>query len=192
MQIVDNETDQPELRIIKTARNEQAINEAVEQGYWPLVKPVIASPDIRVKFAVSQNNVTGKITVAHDYRDPIMFRPNEPLVKSSQQSQEEIHSPIFRFLNAKDIAPLVNEEITAIDWTYYYPYHFESPFAAYLIPKDLQIGETVFLEDLIEDFVGGSWNQGDKRRSSSCKAVWDGKEFILQYDINMFNQPVLG
>jgi hypothetical protein len=181
MQIVDNKTDQHELRIIKTARNEQAINEAVEQGYWPLVKPVIPSPDIRVKFAVSQNNITGKIAVANDYRDPNMFRPNEPLIKSSQQSQEEIDSPIFSFLNAKDIDPPVMEQVTAIDWTYYYPYHFESPFAAYLVPKDLQIDETVFLEDLIEDVIGSSWNQGDAYRLKGCKAVWDGKGFVLQY-----------
>ena len=25
-----------------------------------------------------------------------------------------------------------------IDYSFYYPYHFDSPFAAYLIPKDLQ------------------------------------------------------
>lgn len=181
MQIVDNGTDQPEFRIIKTARNEQAINEAVEQGYWPLVKPVISSPDIKVKFAVSQNKTTGKITVANDYRDPIMFRPVEPVGEMSQQKQEKLGSSILSFLKGKDPAPRVNEEATAIDWTYYYPYHFESPFAAYLVPKDLQIGETVFLEDLIEDVIGGSWNQGDKRRLTSCKAVWDGKEFVLQH-----------
>jgi hypothetical protein len=192
MQIVDNETNQPELRIIKTARNEQAINKAVEQGYWPLVKPVIPSPDIKVKFAVSQNKTTGRITVAHDYRDPIMFRPIEPVGEISEEKPETLVSSIFRFLKGKELVPPVNEEATAIDWTYYYPYHFESPFAAYLIPKDLRIDETVFLEDLIEDVIGGSWNQGDKRRLSSCKAVWDGKEFILQYDINMYNQPVLG
>lgn len=141
MQIVDNETDQPELRIIKTARTEQAINDAVEQGYWPLVKPVIPSPDIRVKFAVSQHKTTGKITVANDYRDPIMFRPTEPVGEMSQQKQEKLGSSIFRFLKAKDPAPRINEEVTAIDWTYYYPYNFESPFAAYLIPKDLHVGE---------------------------------------------------
>ncbi|WP_224485409.1 hypothetical protein [Robertkochia aurantiaca] len=25
-----------------------------------------------------------------------------------------------------------------IDWTYYYPYRFENPFAAYLIPPDIK------------------------------------------------------
>ena len=53
---------------------------------------------------------------------------------------------------------------TVIDWTFYYPYNFESPFAAYLIPADLKKGERVFVEDLIEDIVAGIWNQGDAYR----------------------------
>lgn len=48
--------------------------------------------------------------------------------------------------------------IEAIGWTYYYPYQFKLPFAAYLVPKDIQIGERVILTDLIEDFVGARWN----------------------------------
>src|SRR4051794_20008461 len=43
---------------------------------------------------------------------------------------------------------------TVIEWTYYYPHNFNSPFAAYLLPKDIKIGERVFIEDLIEDFIG--------------------------------------
>ena len=45
------------------------------------------------------------------------------------------------------------------------------PFAAYLIPRDLKAGERVFVEDLIEDFVGGEWNQGDVLRLDSCEAI---------------------
>jgi len=71
-----------------------------------------------------------------------------------------------------------------IDWTFYYPYSFKSPFAAYLIPKDIQIGERVFLEDLIEDYVGTSWNQGDTYRLESCEAIWNGSDLdILNEDI---------
>ena len=69
-----------------------------------------------------------------------------------------------------------------IDWTYYYPYTFQSPYAAYLIPKDIQIGERVFIEDLIEDFVGSSWNQGDTYRLDGCEAIWNGIDFEIQYD----------
>ena len=69
---------------------------------------------------------------------------------------------------------------TIIDWTLYYPYNFESPFAAYLIPPDLEKGESVLVEDLIEDIVGSVWNQGDAYRLESCEAIWNGEDLIIQ------------
>ncbi|MFA6246253.1 MAG: hypothetical protein WC615_04890 [Mucilaginibacter sp.] len=134
------------LRIIKTARSEAAINAAVKEGYWPLVKPVVPSPQIKSKYSVVQNTTTGEIKVVHDYRENTW--------------------------GDKNLA-------TVIDFTYYYPHHFESPFAAYLIPSDIVIGETVWLSDLIEDIVSGNWNQGDTFRLKSCEATWNGKDFII-------------
>ena len=74
------------------------------------------------------------------------------------------------------------EFITVIDWTFYYPHSFKSPFAAYLIPKDIVIGERVFIEDLIEDYIGARWNQGDTYRLESCEAIWNGTDLEIQYD----------
>ncbi len=70
----------------------------------------------------------------------------------------------------------------AIDFTFCYPHSFPSPFAAYLIPKDLAKGEHVLLEDLIEDFVAQRWNQGDAWRLKSCEAIWTGSDFEILYD----------
>jgi hypothetical protein len=67
-----------------------------------------------------------------------------------------------------------------IDFTYYYPHHFESPYAAYLIPADIKVNEHVWINDLIEDVVGQMWNQGDCYRLPSCEAIWDGKDLVLQ------------
>lgn len=172
MQNTNSDKEQKELRIIRTARTEQAINEAVEQGYWPLVKPVVPSPDIKVKYAVKQDKVTGKVTVVNDYR-----LADIPLVEPLM--------PELLGWNKID----VDSEVV-IGWTYYYPYHFESPFAAYLVSSDLGIGEVVMLEDVIEDLVGDEWNQGDTYRLASCEAVWDGKEFILKYDTDVRNMVV--
>mgnify|MGYP001199613679 CR=1 FL=1 len=69
-----------------------------------------------------------------------------------------------------------------IDFTFYYPYVWENPFAAYLIPQDLVAGERVYLEDLIEDYVGLQWNQGDVYRLEGCEAIWNGQSFEVQYD----------
>lgn len=82
------------------------------------------------------------------------------------------------------------KEITS--WIYYYPHSFPNPYAAYLIPKDIQIGERVFIEDLIEDFIGAAWNQGDKYRLPSCEAIWDGKDLIIQYDPNKNRRDFVG
>ncbi|RVU01269.1 hypothetical protein EOD41_04695 [Mucilaginibacter limnophilus] len=153
----ENNTDNS-IRVVKTARNKEAINEAAAQGFWPLVKPVIPSPNIKSKFAVLQDKETGKINVVNDYRQ----------------------LPITLNMPGNHPPPVASNAV--IDWTFYYPYQFESPFAAYLIPHDIQVGETVFLEDLIEDVVGISWKQGDAYRLKSCKAVWDGRKFVLQHE----------
>jgi hypothetical protein len=81
---------------------------------------------------------------------------------------------------------------TVIGFTYYYPHHFESPFAAYLVPKDLQINERVFIEDLIDDLVGASWNQGDKYRLSSAEAIWNGQDLIIQFKEDLTSSTITG
>jgi hypothetical protein len=134
-------------RVIKTARTEKSINDAVREGFWPLVKKVERSPVIQTKFAVYQNRNTGEIEVVGDYRCR-----REP------------------------------EFDVVIDWTKYYPYSFPGPYAAYLIPKDVEVGERVLLEDVIEDLIGSRWNQGSCYRLKTCFAVWNGNDFDLEYD----------
>lgn len=134
-------------RVIKTGRTEEAINDAVGEGFWPLVKKVERSPDICTKYAVLQNRNTGKIKVVGDYR---CF--GEP------------------------------EFDVVIEWTMYYPYNFPEPYAAYLLPKDIEVWERVVLEDVIEDLIGHTWNQGSCYRLESCLAVWNGTDFDLEYD----------
>lgn len=69
-----------------------------------------------------------------------------------------------------------------INWTYYYPHSFPLPYAAYLVPADIEAGEKVWIDDLIEDLVGGQWNQGNVYRLESAEATWDGKDFQIEYD----------
>ena len=66
-----------------------------------------------------------------------------------------------------------------IPWNFRYPYSWPLPYAAYLIPPDLAVGEEVVLADLIEDVVGAAWNQGDRYRLESCRARWTGTGFEL-------------
>jgi hypothetical protein len=147
------------LRVIKTARDEESINEAARNGFKPLMKKIIPSDEIRSKYAVFQHKETGEIEVIGDYRGGLR--------------------------NHNDYAKV-------IDWTFYYPYSFTSPFAAYLIPQDIQVGERIFLEDLIEDYVGLAWNQGNASRLKSCDAIWNGSDLEIQYDPTIHRRQVVG
>jgi hypothetical protein len=69
-----------------------------------------------------------------------------------------------------------------IDWTFYYPYKYERPYSAYLVPSDIQVGEKVILQDIIEDLVEMSSNQGNVYRLESCIATWNGTDFVFDYD----------
>jgi hypothetical protein len=74
----------------------------------------------------------------------------------------------------------------------YYPYSFPAPFAAYLVPPDLKPGGEIWLEDLIEDVVGSRWNQGPRSRLKACAAIWNGKDFELQYDASRDARVFIG
>ncbi|MEJ2608195.1 MAG: hypothetical protein P8Z41_16215 [Anaerolineales bacterium] len=70
---------------------------------------------------------------------------------------------------------------SVIPFFYYTPQVFPRPIAAYLVPADIRGGERVRIVTLIEEFVGASWNQGDTYRQRSAEAVWNGKEFEIDY-----------
>ena len=70
---------------------------------------------------------------------------------------------------------------TLKNWSYINPSEFFSPEAAYIIPISLKVGERVLITDLIENYVSGSWNQGDVYRLSKSEAVWNGKDFKIDY-----------
>lgn len=156
-----NEDDIPSLRIIKTARDSESINEAARLGFKPLVKKVEPSDEIRCKYKIIQNKKTGEIITYGDYRQEMW--------------SDEKH-----------------DYLVVIDWTYYYPYKFNSPYAAYLIPKDIAIGEKVIIEDVIEDYVGRRWNQGDTYRLETALAIWNGTDLEIQYIPNDGSYDMIG
>jgi len=68
---------------------------------------------------------------------------------------------------------------TLVDWTSKNPSKFFSPYAAYVIPKDLKKEECVLINDVITNHVSGRWNQGDVYRLSKSEAIWTGKYFYI-------------
>ena len=78
---------------------------------------------------------------------------------------------------------------TLVDWTSRNPSKFFSPFAAYIVPKDLKSGERVLINDVITNHVSGRWNQGDVYRLSKSEAIWTGRYFdidVSSYAIGEF------
>jgi hypothetical protein len=110
------------------------------------------------------------------------------LVKAVRPSKQ-IHSRFAVFQDPKTGEIAVSgdfrrrpEGVEVIGYTYRYPYHFENPFAAYLLPHDLMAGEEVWLEDLIEDVVAVWGNQGYQPRLAEAPAIWNGTDFEIQFD----------
>ena len=62
------ENNPSKLRVIKTARTQEAINEAAKEGFRPLVKPVKPSKKIHNMVAVYQHRETGEIEISGDCR----------------------------------------------------------------------------------------------------------------------------
>jgi len=78
---------------------------------------------------------------------------------------------------------------TLVDWTSKNPSKFFSPYAAYVIPRDLKKGECVLINDVITNHVSGRWNQGDVYRLSKSEAIWTGRYFnidVSSYAIGEF------
>lgn len=108
--------------------------------------------------------------------------PSEEICSKYSVAQNKKTGEIVTIGDFRDSIDSENDFEIVIDWTYYYPYSFKSPFAAYLIPEDIKIGERVFIEDLIEDYIGASWNQGNTYRLEGCEAIWNGTYLEIQYN----------
>jgi len=145
-----------DLRIIKTARCLEDINKAVDMGFTPLVKELKPLKKLFNTIGVFRNKKTNKIEEAEDY---VVFRQYGEITSYENEDEWELIIPFHS----------------------YYPYKFNSHYAAYLIPNDIEKGEKVILEDLIEDYYGGSfWSH--HIRVESLQAIWTGEDFSILYD----------
>ena len=106
--------------------------------------------ELSSKFAIGQNRETGNIDVSGDYRSGF----------GSGDSNE-------------------SKWVEVIPFHSYYQYYQAEPIAAYLIPKDMQDGTVVLVEDPIEDIVGWRWNQGNSQRAMHVTGIVEGRKVVL-------------
>lgn len=112
---------------IRTVRNIQDIQRALQMGFWPDVRPVVYDTEkISSKLAVTQNTKTGEVRMhtAYDCRVGVLCESNDDFI---------------------------------IEPTSYYQYQQQSPIAAYLIPNDVLDGQLIYITDPIEDIVGSTY-----------------------------------
>lgn len=145
-----------ELRVIKTARCIEDINKAADMGFIPLVKKLKPLKKLFRTIGIFRNKKTNKIEEAEDY---VVYEQYGNITSYEDENEWELVVPFHS----------------------YYPYKFDSQYAAYLIPHDIEKGEKVILEDLIEDYYGGSfWSH--HIRVESLQAIWAGEDFSILYD----------
>ncbi len=92
-----------------------------------------------------------------------------------------LESKVSDFRDGRDRS---NEYEVVQNWKYvYYTYDFPKK-AAYVIPNDIKEGEIVFVDDLIENFLAYTYDQGQDERLSSSKAIWKNKDLHILYNPN--------
>lgn len=88
-------------RVIKTGRTTAAINEAAQQGYWPLVKPVKPSDQIHSLLGVFQNPKSGEIELSGDCRITLA---GEKVIDYAPYYPYSFPNPFAAYLLPKDLA----------------------------------------------------------------------------------------
>jgi hypothetical protein len=128
------------LPVINTARDIDAINRAVSEGYTVVIEPTKPNdaPESKVCLIQIENGLY-KIE-GYDLRSPVWMDSQTTYLKSGGN---------------------------------------DSPFSAYIIPRNFPANTKVFITDIIEHRISSSWNQGDKYRLNSGEALWDGERIII-------------
>ena len=143
--------DQQFVRI-QTMRSLEAMADAEERGFELIFGDTGIDNDFGdVKYILYRNRTTGKLYWTGDYRE--MVTTSAALDKDSSAKFELIQSWFW----VRSDKPF--------------------PLAAYAVPKELPVGTRVFLDDLIEDVLEQTRNQGCEKRVNAWPATWNGKTF---------------
>ena len=113
-----------------------------------------------------------------------------PLIDVDRNEQKPVKMKILQNIKTGKIRVLEGHEISTnrtyteektIYWKYY-PQENKSLFAAYLIPKNIKIGERVFVKDLINNHFVSFPKNGNKYGTNSCEAIWNGNDLIFDFN----------
>lgn len=161
-----------DLLSIRTARNLEAMNGGVKQGFRPLVLKAGPTSDVGESCCLFQHRESGRVVATGHSLE-------YPCHQALAALEEEL-------LTEDRAADEILREISALrgEWTEIARFHYrpdwQFPFAAYLMPRNLKPGQRVFLEDLIQDVPAAHGGpSGAQGRLLSSQATWTGSCFEL-------------
>ncbi len=126
-----------------------------------------------------------KIEEAIKINAHLIFRKVEPFSTVSGKFcivKNKMTGVKFKIHDFRDSKGYSDDYEIVQDWTYQYrDYNFPEE-AAYLIPDDIEEGEIVFVDDLIENLLSYTHNQGGSGRLEGSKAVWKNNDLQILYN----------
>lgn len=144
------ERNTDDLPVIQTARNLESMVDAQVRGFRVLIK------DCGVKNEFGDS----KYLVYQNARTGEIWSSGDYRSPEPEMGSNDDWKLVSDFVNVRPDRPF--------------------PLAAYLVPKDLQPGSRVFIEDVIGDIEVVFWNQGNASRIVSSAGVWDGTDITLR------------
>ena len=143
------------LKELETTYDVRRLNKAKEEGLSFTIVPINRNPELELRSLLLKNRETGEFEAV---------------------PSRAFHAQYTRFLEyPEDEWELVHEVVG-----YGRTRDQSQNWGAYIIPKDLEVGEKVYIPDLIQDIVATShwynvWPAGD------AIATWDGQHFKIDH-----------
>ena len=159
------------LRIVETVYSIESANEFIEKGNIVIFETMKANEELYSDTYIYKNVKTGHFLEA----------PSRKYFKYQRRG----------FLAGKKVCIELPEsefeEVSKVS-TYARKRTLELKCAAYVLPNNISIGETVYVKDLIEDIILSEF-LGSKIYAEDGIAVWDGKQLQFKkelYDSSRF------
>lgn len=147
---------------IRTARGIEEMNFAVRNGFRVIPRKLEATAGTKGSVALCEDTVTGLFSYLYDWRDGW---PNED-EESTEQAWSSEHAGRDRSKRVFDFFTYSRDQPVP-------------PVAAYVVPRDLKPGTSVFLEDVIEHLVQ-TYPQESSERMPSWWGTWTGTDIVLE------------
>lgn len=144
------------LPVVETTYNTTYLNKARQNGYTVLIIKRSLNPNLTLKSLLLKNRQTA-----------------EHINVSSRHVNVQYGRPPIKY--PEDEWELIQEiEGYARDRS------FEQNSGAYLIPKIINVGDRVYIEDLIEDIVAGAF-WGSVSLAVDAEAIWNGSTLEIEH-----------